>query len=108
MNVNQEQRSSQGAVEPAGGAPVGRHQREARSSGDDLPGLLTGCRPQSIALSGLRLSVGCESGAPVTSGHALLASCCVSTTLRTHAETSAPQPPVKWTMTGTTLQGRRH
>lgn len=48
--------------------------------------LLTGCRTQSVALLGLRLSFDCEKGAPVTSGHALLVSCCVSTALRTHAE----------------------
>lgn len=50
-------------------------------------------------LLGLRLSLECEREAPVTSGHALLVSCCASTTLRPHAVTALF---AKWTVMGLT------
>lgn len=65
-------------------------KREALSSADGLPGLLTGCQIRSNTLLGLSPSPERERDAPVTSGHALLVSCWASTTLRTHAGAVSP------------------
>lgn len=66
----------------ARGATVWRCQREAPSSADGLPVSVDGLPDWRQHAAG---AAECEREAPVTSGHALLASRWASTTLRTHA-----------------------